>query len=71
MEFECITTPVLRPVLNSKGVTEPLCNTCAQSDCSNPIKSKQISVFGKIEKWNVLVSGNQAYQVVTCTGYMD
>ena len=71
MEFECRTQSINRPILNDKGAMEPLCNTCVQAECSNPIKKKSISIFGKIVKWNVFVSGNQAYQVINCSGYLE
>lgn len=71
MEFECKTQPILRPILNEKGVIAPLCNTCIQVECSNPIKKKSISIFGKTEQWNVYMARDQAYQVTHCAGYME
>ena len=70
MNFECKTIPILHPILNSQGIAEPLCNTCTQLDCSNPIRKKTISILGKTEQWHIYIIGNQAYQVVQCVGYM-
>ena len=71
MEFECRTVPILKPVLNTKGVMAPLCNSCTQIECTNPIKKKKVSILGKTEEWNVFVVGSQAYQVVQCLGYSE
>lgn len=71
MEFECKTIPIMQPILTGKGVQEPLCNKCSQTDCSNPIRKKTISLFGKNVEWNVFIAGNQAYQVIACPGYQE
>ena len=71
MDFECKTVSLSRPILNSEGAMQPLCNTCTQVDCNNPIRKKKISIFGKMEEWQVYMVGSQAYQVVQCTGYQD
>ena len=71
MEFDCKTTSILKPIMNSKGVIAPLCNTCAQVDCRNPIRKKTVSVLGKNEEWQVLVIGSAFYQVVQCSGYCE
>jgi len=69
MEFECHTVPILKPILNSEGSTEPLCNSCVQVDCSNPVFKKEVSIFGINKEWYVYLAGGQAYQVVSCMGY--
>ena len=71
MEFECRTVSLTKPMLNEKGVMEPLCNSCTQSECSYNIKKRTVSILGKNVEWHVQVSGNQAYQVVACAGYLD
>ena len=69
MEFECKTIPVLKPILNSEGAVEPLCNSCTQVDCSNPVHKKKVSVFGVNKEWYIYMAGGQMYQVVSCMGY--
>ena len=70
MEFECVTVSIMKPVINSKGVMKPLCNTCTQTECTNPIRKKLVSIFGRNEEWEVFCAGSQAYQVVQCIGYL-
>jgi len=69
LEFECKTVPLTKPALTHEGAMEPLCNTCVQLECDNPIRKKKVSILGKTEEWYVLVTGSQAYQVIQCTGY--
>ena len=71
MNFECKTVTIASPMLNANGVMEPLCNTCTQVDCSNPIRRKTVSLFGKNVEWEVFMAGDGAYQVVTCLGYTE
>jgi len=72
MEFECKTIPIYKMnVFDGKGPVEPICNRCIQAECSNPIRKKKISLFGKTNEWYVFMSGNQAYQVVECTGFLE
>ena len=71
IEFQCQTVPLVKPILNSSGTLEPLCNICTQTDCGNPIRKMIVSIFGQNKDWNVFVVGSQIYQVVQCDGFVS
>ena len=70
MEYEVSLAPVDKMILNAQGSLEPLCNSCACPDCSNPIREKSVSQFGVIKKSRFYVVNNIVKQVVACRGYV-
>lgn len=71
MEYDCQAVPMDKLAVGPKGVEEPLCNSCANPDCSNPIRSKTVNVLGVPKPWRLWVVGNMVRQVVQCKGYIS
>ena len=71
MEFNCQTIPVGRLLVDHNGVSQPLCNSCLQTECTNPIKTQTISIMGVPQKWRVWALNNAVRQVVQCAGYIN
>lgn len=69
--FECKLVPVDKLMVEPKGIKEPLCNSCVQPDCDNPIRKHSISLMGKPLSWRLWVVNNQVRQVVSCVGYVS
>ena len=71
MEYEVNLAPLDKAATTPQGFFEPLCNTCAAPDCTNPIREMLISVIGIIKKQRVYVVNNAVVrQVVGCKGYI-
>lgn len=71
MNYPCIKFPLLKQIVDHNGVVEPKCNSCLQTDCSNPIRKKTVSVMGINREWSVFMEGTRAFQVVQCEGYIE
>lgn len=66
MEYEVKTIPVTKVVTNDEGVVQSLCDNCLNPDCSNPIRSRTISVFGVPRKMRLYCVQNLSLMVVEC-----
>lgn len=51
------------------GVQRPLCHSCKNSECGNPIELVQVSIFGVTEKMKLYRSGDNSLPVIRCEGY--
>jgi hypothetical protein len=71
MEYECQLMPIDKVVLDVKGFQRPLCDTCANPDCSNPIRISTISIIGVPQKMRLWVVHNLARIVIDCRGYIS
>lgn len=69
--FDCKVVPIDKLVVEPRGVKEPLCNNCVQTDCDNPIRNQTISVLGRPVNWRLWVVNKSARQVIQCLGYMS
>ncbi len=71
MQYEVQTIPFEKIPLSSDGALEPLCNTCTNPDCSNPIKERVVSIVGKQVKYRLYVISSITLMVVGCKdGYV-
>lgn len=70
MEYDAQGIPFSKTVLSSTGFTLPLCNNCISTDCTNPIKEKSVSIFGKNITMRLWVSGNIVKQITSCRGFV-
>lgn len=71
MEYEVNLAPLDKSATTPEGIFEPLCNTCAAPDCTNPIRDMTVSVIGILKKQRVYVVNNSVVrQVVGCKGYI-
>ena len=70
MEYEHISIPADKVLIDPEGCKAPLCNDCHNPDCTNPIKEMTVSVFGINKKYRFWVDRNVVRQVVSCRGYI-
>jgi len=53
-------------------IIKPLCTTCENIQCDNPIIEKKVSVFGRVGTVKIYqMSENDMYLVKSCPGYME
>lgn len=52
------------------GVQFPLCESCINKECGNPITLVDVSVFGVMQKIKLYKSGSSFMAVINCEGYM-
>jgi hypothetical protein len=71
VEYECQLMPIDKAVLDAKGFHRPLCDTCANPDCSNPIRVTTISIMGIPTKMRVWTLHRLARIVIECKGYVS
>ena len=70
-KYECKTVPLTKLVVTPVGPLTPLCNTCINKNCGNPVEEKSVSVFGKVEKHKIYSrSGIDMRIVIECKGYI-
>ena len=53
------------------GVQMPLCESCSNKDCGNPVFIVDISVFGVMQKIKLHRSGSSFMAVINCDGYLS
>jgi hypothetical protein len=69
MEYDCEIVPATRVLTDFNKVIHPLCTTCSNSGCSNPIVEQKISVFGMIKTTRIYDLGDTKFYVLKCEGY--
>jgi len=69
MEYECKIMPATRIYADFNKVIKPLCSTCVNHGCENPIVEHKISVFGVIQTTRLYKTGTHMFQVTECDGY--
>jgi hypothetical protein len=67
---KCRKVSLDKLIITPKGTFEPLCQTCMQRDCGNPIESKPICVFGVTKNWRLYINNNIPMAVVDCEAYI-
>ena len=53
------------------GVMRPLCDSCVNKECGNPIELVDISIFGVQQNMRMYRSGSNLMAVAACEGYMN
>jgi len=71
MDYPCVKLVLAKQMLGPNGIIEPLCNSCTQIDCTNPIRKKTVSILGVNKEWHLFMEGTKAYQIVGCEGYIN
>ncbi len=69
MDYDVKIVPADHTIVTEKGVFEPMCNSCINTECTNPIQTISISEFGKIKRDRLWVVNNTYRVVVACKGY--
>ena len=70
MRFPCKKVSVEKLMIGPQGQMEPLCNSCINRECSNPIERKQISVFGVTKTYRLFCNSGNVHAIVDCEGYV-
>jgi len=52
------------------GVVPPLCDSCVNEECGNPVSLVNITIFGIERKTKLHKSGASLMAVVNCEGYI-
>lgn len=71
MTYECKMVPIDRAILDPRGFVRPRCDTCANPDCSNPIKDITLSIMGVPTKMRLYHYGDYYRLVVDCPGFIS
>ncbi len=56
-------------LISNSGVVEPLCNSCARSDCPLNIVESTVSIVGIARKFKLLEKHDDKLMVYDCDGY--
>lgn len=70
MNYECSLCSLEKLLLSPIGVRGSLCNTCRTPDCTNPIRSKTVYIFGKPYVMRLYCAASIPKSVVSCHGYI-
>ena len=66
---KCKKIPVDRLLVGPTGIVDPLCQSCINRHCGNPIEPMDISIMGITRKWWLYKSGNNVTAVIECEAY--
>jgi hypothetical protein len=69
MEYECELVLADRMCVDFNKTIRPLCTSCVNIGCSNPIVDKKISVFGTVMTTQLYETGTASFFVMGCDGY--
>lgn len=68
--FKVKLAPVDKTFFSMGSVIEPLCKTCENRSCQNPIEYVDVSVMGVTKKLPLYASQSGHSMVVDCEAYM-
>lgn len=71
MEYDCQLVSIASLSTTFNKVVRPLCSSCKNRNCSNPIESKKVSIFGKVHSTRVYNTGSGFFIVSYCDGFID
>jgi hypothetical protein len=69
VEYDCQIILATKILTDFNKVVKPLCSTCTNHSCTNPISEKKISVFGQVYTGRLFCSGDSYFMVTRCDGY--
>ena len=69
MEYECQIQLASKIQAGFNKVVRPLCTSCCNRGCTNPIVDTKIAVFGKVMSSRLYQTGDTYFMVVQCDGY--
>ena len=71
MEYDCQILLANKVQAGFNKVARPLCTSCVNKGCTNPIVDTKISVFGKIMSSRMYQAGGTYFMVIQCDGYQS
>jgi hypothetical protein len=71
VHYPCKKISLEKLIMSHQGVVEPLCEHCDNQDCSNPIQTKTVAVFGITKQMKLYVIGDEAMAVIRCDGFIQ
>lgn len=69
MEYDCEIVLANKVYTDFNKVIRPLCSSCSNHACTNPVKEKKISVFGQVYTGRLFYNGDSYFVVTSCEGY--
>lgn len=64
------TIPLTTLLVGDGDIIKPLCNSCTNLDCGNPIEKKLVSAVNRLETWKIYKTARGVPgAVVNCEGY--
>jgi len=69
VEYDCEIILANKIYTDFNKVVRPLCSSCTNHSCTNPVKEKKVSVFGKIYTGRFFYNGDTFFVVTSCEGY--
>jgi len=71
MKYICNLVSLKSLLVSPNGVFSPLCCSCSNESCENPIERRKVSVFGIIKEMKVFVQREEESCVVECDGFIS
>ena len=71
MIYDCELLPMTKIHVGQNKVIKPLCTTCENIQCDNPIVKKRVSVFGTVGEVRLYEMADGYHMVKSCPGYME
>jgi len=69
--YKARTISLAQLTVTTKGLIRPLCNSCKNKDCENPIEEKEVWVFGFKEQMKCYCVSSNIDIVINCDGYVS
>ena len=70
MEYDCHMVSSMKLVGGMMDIKKPLCTSCYNKSCTNPIVVKKVSVMGIVHTSKLYQSGQRMFFVVKCDGFV-
>jgi len=70
MKYKTKTVSLDKLIIDHQGLVMPLCNTCQNNDCTNPIETVDVSFIGIVKPCKI-INEYSARAVVQCEGYIS
>lgn len=68
---KCRRISLEKLIITPSGLFEPLCQSCTQVNCGNPIEPKNVSVYGVNKNWRMYVNHGNPLAVIECEAYVS
>lgn len=67
---KCKKVSLDKLIVTPRGTFEPLCQSCMQRDCGNPIEPRPIAIYGSMKTWRLYINHGAPMAVVDCEAYI-
>ena len=70
MQYECQLISASRLTKGVLNTLKPLCTSCKNNSCTNPIADKKISIMGVVHTARLFNIGDKFFFVTKCDGFV-